>query len=150
MAEDWERSLVTVYFFTGLRRGEVIGLSWSTSSSTTIYLIVDQTVGDTEGRNRKLPAVRRKVQFGVRVRTELLAQRRRVELNSAYVFPNENGQPLNPHWLGQKLRPRIVERAGVELRPIGRTRHTYAALILQRGAPLAWLLRQMGIQPFKC
>jgi len=39
---------------------------------------------------------------------------------------------------------RILERALVPYRPIGQTRHTYAVMMLQRGAPLVWLQRQMG------
>ena len=38
----------------------------------------------------------------------------------------------------------VLDRAGCGIRPIGQTRHTYAVLMLQRGAPLAWLKRQMG------
>ena len=43
-AEDWERSLITVYFFTGLRRGEVIGLTWNNVFLDRDYLIVAQTI----------------------------------------------------------------------------------------------------------
>jgi integrase len=39
---------------------------------------------------------------------------------------------------------RVLERARVQNRPIGQTRYTYAVMMLQRGAPLAWLQRQMG------
>jgi integrase len=143
-AEDWERSLVTVYFFTGLRRGELIGLTWSNVFLERDYLIVAQTVGRYGKTKPKTSGSRRKVQFGARVREELLAQRRRVEFSSIYVFPNQSGKPLNAQWLGQLVWPRVLERAEVEYRPIGQTRHTYAALMLQRGGPLAWLQRQMG------
>jgi integrase len=33
-SEGWERSLSTVCFFTGMRRGEVLGLRWSGVFST--------------------------------------------------------------------------------------------------------------------
>jgi len=121
-AEDWERSVVTVYFSTGLRRGELIGLTWSNVFLERDYLIVVQTVGRYGKTKPKTSGSRRKVQFGARVREELLAQRRRIEFSSAYVFPNQSGHPLNPHWLGQVFWPRILERAGVEYRPIGQTR----------------------------
>jgi integrase len=39
---------------------------------------------------------------------------------------------------------RLLDRAAVPYRPIGQTRHTYAVMMLQGGAPLAPLQRQMG------
>jgi integrase len=32
-AEGWERALVTLYFFTGIRRGEALALTWTGSTS---------------------------------------------------------------------------------------------------------------------
>ena len=143
-APDWRRALVTLYFFTGLRRGEGLGLTWNNLSLDESQLIVAQSVG-RYGRTRpKTAASRRRVQFGPRVRDELLAQRRRVELASSYVFPNRSGEALNHRWVAQVMWRQILDRAGVNYRPIGQTRHTYAALMLQRGAPVAWLQRQMG------
>jgi integrase len=143
-AEGWEKSLVALYFFTGLRRGEGLGLTWSNVFPDDGYLVVTHSVG-RYGRTRpKTTASRRKVQFGPRVRAELLAQRRRIKLSSAYVFPNQAGSALNQRWLAQELWRRVLERSRVRYRPIGQTRHTYAVMMLQRGAPLAWLQRQMG------
>jgi integrase len=143
-AEGWEKSLVALYFFTGLRRGEGLGLTWNNVFPEDGHLTVTHSVGRYGRTKPKTTASRRKVQFGPRVRAELLAQRRRVELSSAYVFPNQAGSALNPRWLAQALWRRVVERADVQYRPIGQTRHTYAVLMLQRGAPLEWLQRQMG------
>ena len=143
-AGGWEKSLVALYFFTGLRRGEGLGLTWNNVFPDDGHLIVTHSVGRYGRTKPKTNASRRKVQFGPRVRAELLAQRRRVELSSAYVFPNQAGSALNQRWLAQELWRRVLERARVQYRPIGQTRHTYAVMMLQRGAPLAWLQRQMG------
>jgi integrase len=135
---------LALYLFTGLRRGEGLGLTWNNVFPDDGHLIVTHSVGRYGGTKPKTTASRRKVQFGPRVRAELLAQRRRVELSSAYVFPNQAGSALNQRWLAQELWRRVLERARVQYRPIGQTRHTYAVMMLQRGAPLAWLQRQMG------
>lgn len=128
----------------GLRRGEGLGLTWNNVFPDDGHLVVTHSVGRYGRSKPKTTASRRKVQFGPRVRAELVAQRRRVGLSSAYVFPNQAGSALNQRWLAQELWRRVVERARVEYRPIGQTRHTYAVLMLQRGAPLAWVQRQMG------
>lgn len=143
-AEGWEQSLIAVYFFTGLRRGEGLGLTWNNVFLDDGHLIVTHSVGRHGRTKPKTTASRRKVQFGPRVRAELLAQRRRVELSSPHIFPNRAGSALNQRWVGQEMWRRLLDRAGVKYRPIGQTRHTYAVMMLQRGAPLAWLQRQMG------
>jgi integrase len=38
----------------------------------------------------------------------------------------------------------LVERAEVAYRPLMQTGHTYATLMLQKGAPIDWLQKQMG------
>ena len=143
-ADGWERSLVAVYFFTGLRRGEGLGLTWNNVFLDDGHLIVTHSVGRYGRTKPKTAASRRKVQFGPRIKAELFAQRRRVELSSPHVFPNRAGSTLNQRWVAQNMWRRTLDRAGVPYRPIGQTRHTYAVMMLQGGAPLAWLQRQMG------
>jgi hypothetical protein len=59
------------------------------------HVLVTHSLG-RYGRTRpKTTASRRKVQFGPRVRADLIAQRRRVELSSPHVFPNRAGSALN-------------------------------------------------------
>jgi integrase len=91
VAEGWEKSLVALYFFTGLRRGDGLGLTWNNVFPDDGHLIVTRSVGRYGRTKPKTTASRRKVQFGPRVRAELLAQRRRVKLSSACVFPNQVG-----------------------------------------------------------
>jgi integrase len=79
-----------------------------------------------------------------RVREELLKQRDRVKLRSEFVFPNRSWKPLNVNWVTKALWPRLVEKAKVPYRPLMQTRHTYATLMLQKGAPIDWLQKQMG------
>ncbi|MDQ2947520.1 MAG: hypothetical protein M3Y27_16565 [Acidobacteriota bacterium] len=38
-AEGWERTLVTLYFFTGIRRGEALALTWD-----RVYLDRDRSL----------------------------------------------------------------------------------------------------------
>jgi hypothetical protein len=90
----------------------------------------------------------RDIEMLPRVREALLEQRRwvtgRFELGSEFVFPNGVGRPLQVHNFSFHVWPRIVKQAGVPYRALKQTRHTFATLMLQHGAPLDWLQRQMG------
>jgi len=98
------------------------------------YAISQRFPGDMAGTGRKPTASRRKVQFGPRVRAQLVAQRRRLELSSPHVFPNRAGAALNLRWMSPQMWRRVLKRADVAYRPIGQTPHTYAVMMLQRGA----------------
>src|SRR6266481_3509314 len=86
----------------------------------------------------------RYVQMLPRVREELLKQRDRIKLRSEFVFPNRAWKALNVNWVTKALWPWLVEKAEVPYRPLMQTRHTYATLMLQKGAPIDWLQKQMG------
>jgi hypothetical protein len=84
------------------------------------------------------------IQYGPRVRAELLKQRERVQLRSKYVFPNESGASPNVRWETDVVWRRILVRAEVAHRPIGQCRHSFAVLALKQHKPLNWIQRQMG------
>lgn len=143
-AQPWERSLLTVCFFTGMRRGEVFGLKWSSIFFDRDRILVRNSLTRHGESSPKSKTSFRYVQMLPRVREELVKQRDRVKLRSEYVFPNREWKALNVNWVTKVLWPRIVKRAEVPYRPLMQTRHTYATLMLQKGAPIDWLQKQMG------
>jgi integrase len=81
-----------------------------------------------------------------RVREELLKQRDRIKLRSEFVFPNRAWKALNVNWVTKALWQRLVEKAEVPYRPLMQTRHTYATVVFQKGAPIKSIgsRKQMG------
>ncbi len=144
-AEGWERALLTFYFFTGVRRGEALALTWDKVYLDRDRALINRSLSDRYGvTTPKTKSSRRLIQFGPRVRAELLKQRERVQLRSKYVFPNERGGPLNVRWATDVVWRRILGRAAVPHRSIGQCRHSFAVLALKRRKPLNWIQRQMG------
>ncbi len=144
----WERRLLEVLFFTGMRRGEAFGLRWSNVFFDRDAIAVRRSLTIHGESSPKTGRSIRDIEMLPRVRDALLEQRRwvtgRFELGSEFVFPNGVGSPLEVHNFSFRVWPRIVRQAGVPYRALKQTRHTFATLMLQHGAPLDWLQRQMG------
>ena len=75
---------------------------------------------------------------------EALKQRDLVKLMSEFVFPNRSWMSFNGNWGDKGVVAAVGRRAEVPYRPLMQTRHTYATLMLQKGAPIDWLQKQMG------
>jgi integrase len=144
-ADGWERTLLTFYFFTGVRRGEALALTWSKVYLERDRALINRTLTARHGiTTPKTKSSRRLIQFGPRVRDELIKQRERGQLRSQFVFPNREGERINVRWATDKVWRRIVERAQVPYRSIGQCRHSFAVLALKQRKPLNWIQRQMG------
>ena len=113
-----ERSLLTVCFFTGVRRGEALGLRWSGVFFDKERILVRRSLTRHGESSPKSKTSFRYVQMLPRVREELLKQRDRVKLRSEFVFPNRGWKALNVNWVTKALWPRLVERAEVPYRPL--------------------------------
>jgi integrase len=110
-SEGWERSLLSVCFFTGMRRGEVLGLRWSGVFFDRDRILVRRSLTRHGESSPKSKTSFRYVQILPRVREELLKQRDRVKLRSEFVFPNKAWKALNVNWVTRALWPRLVEKA---------------------------------------
>lgn len=119
-AEGWQRALVMLYFFTGIRRGEALALTWDRVYLDRDRALINRSLSVRYGiTTPKTKSSRRMIQYGPRVRAELLKQRERVQLRSKYIFPNESGAAPNVRWATDVVWRRILARAEVPHRPIG-------------------------------
>jgi len=62
---------------------------------------------------------------------------------AAWLFPHESNQPLKVR-TGQRLFPLLCRRAGVPEHSMYDLRHSYATWMLQAGAPLGYVSKQLG------
>jgi integrase len=139
---------------SGLRRGEVIGLQWDDVDVVVLRLHVRRSVSDVHGvrQERTTKGNRsRRVAISKDFAERLAAWRVSCggERAAGYVWPGNDGKPMNAHSPNQSLtrvlrRARLVDQDGVPLVTPHGLRHTAASLMLAASVPLIVVSRQLG------
>jgi integrase len=131
------RILITVALYTGMRRGEMLSLTWSDLDARSGWI---RLRGDTtkSGRTRwvpVLPTVQAMFDF---LATDANGDRKPAE---GPVFSNEVGEPVRNFrtaWKATLERARITDYRWHDLR------HEYASRLAERGVPLVQVQELLG------
>lgn len=132
----------------GLRRGELLGLRWSSVNLEEGYLAVDETLivaaGKTASSRPKTTAGRRRVPLDPALVARLRAHRARqaserlaagaAYSDAGYVIADELGRPYYPGTISVMFK-RLAAEAGVPTIRLHDTRHTALSLMLASGTP---------------
>ncbi|MGN6325729.1 site-specific integrase [Pseudolysinimonas sp.] len=144
--------------FTGMRRGELIGLSWEDVDLESGEIIVRKQhvqVGKqvVEGSIKTDAGQDRRVSLGPQAIGALMAWRIRQEsekeaagdawVDTGRVFTREDGTAVLPHSMTQAFN-RIVTRAGLPAARLHDLRHVAASLMLAGGTALVVVSKRLG------
>ena len=146
-----------MFVTTGMRRGEVLGLSWSeTNLDRGDVSIIEArvTVGhDVVVSEPKTPRSRRRIAIDPQTVVVLRDWRKlqleyRLRWGSSWqdcglVFTREDGSALHPDAVSG-LFERQIEAAGLPRIRLHDLRHTWASLALQQGVPLKVVSERLG------
>ena len=141
--------------FTGMRRGELLGLRWedfdegaATVSVNRGLVAIDYEVHETRG---KTPNARRRIDLDPTTVSVLTAWRgwqaaeqRTAGIETAgWMFTDGGGEPIHPHALSQTFE-RISRRAGVPVIRLHDLRHTHGTLLISSGVPVKVVSERLG------
>jgi integrase len=131
-------------FFTGMRFGEMSALKWKNVDFKLGVIKVRETrVKGEEGRPKTKKAVRDIAMLHPVVEV-LRDQRKRTMGKSEYVFLNQYHRPLFPGSVNEHVWKPALRKAGLEVRRLYETRHTFATLMLDAGELPRWVQKMMG------
>ena len=146
---DWLVWLLTG-LRTGLRAGELLALQWGDLNWRGSFLVVRRNFvrGQlTTPKNHQ----QRRIDLSRQLRAELYLWRRKQRTARlkhgqpfpVWVFPSVTGTALDESNVRKALN-RILDAAGLHRRGPHQMRHTFASLLLQEGAPITYVSRQLG------
>ncbi len=143
---------------TGMRRSELLGLSWSDVDLDRRSLSITHTVvkgpeGVVRRRDTKTRTSKRHVSLDAATVAQLRDHRRRQleeriawgegYQNSNLVFGREDGTLLRPTWVSRRF-DKLVSEAGCPRIRLHDVRHTWATLALVNGVPMKVVSERLG------
>jgi integrase len=145
--------LVVLAVSCGARRGEILGLQWSSVKlGKHPHIVIDQQQVQVGGRsmvgkpkseagNRKIPLTPEAV-AAVKEHRDIV---RKLGLSlDSYVFMNREGFPVSVSALAKNVWAPLLRKLGIRHRGIHHCRHTFATFALHAGVSIVELSKLLG------
>ena len=136
--------LLFTAIFTGMRKGEILALTWDSINWITQKITVDKNYtygGLGTPKTGKIRVIDMSNELA-KVLKEWRLACPNSELN--LVFPNSNGNYQSADNLAKRRFLPALNRAGIDKIRFHDLRHTYASLLLANGAPMKYVQHQIG------
>lgn len=146
LSAPWKRRIIRLrnltlfatLLYTGLRKGELLGLRINDLSLDRLELTVRAET--SKSRLRRVIPISSKLLFALE---DYLAERRRLPLPSEHLFTDASGRrPLTPEGL-KHLVNQVKDATGVQFH-LHQFRHTFAVNFLNKGGDVAKLKQLLG------
>lgn len=149
-------------FASGLRRSELLGLTWSDIDFFKSTLTVNQTVlrigndivlspTTKTATSKRTITVDNDTMDALR-RLKIAVDKERLKnfrwINNNLVFPGKNGKPMRPDYVS-KLAKKYGRAIGIEEFTMHAVRHTHATLLLESGVNIKVVQERLGHSTIK-
>jgi integrase len=138
-AEEPYKTLYMLAAETGLRAGELCGLTWENIDIEKGIVFVRQSVWRRRVQSPKSKTALRAVTISDHLAEHLRQQRR-----TGFLFASKDGRPTSQFFVVQrKLRP-LLERLGIEAGGLHAFRHAHGSMMGNIGIPVKVIQERMG------
>ena len=159
-ADEMHRAIIRLLLFTGMRRGEILGLRWSDvgfdkgtlNICRTLQFLPDRGIFVDKTKNKSSEREIRLSQIAVNdLRAHRVAQLEyRLSVGSHwlgtvdYIFTNDEGNPLKPDSVSSWFAKFVKNNTDLPPITLHSLRHTNATLQLAAGVPITTVAKRLG------
>uniref|UniRef100_UPI00404710CA site-specific integrase n=1 Tax=Aliarcobacter sp. TaxID=2321116 RepID=UPI00404710CA len=142
--EDYTlRNILGLGFYSGMRIGEIFGLTWSDINFNSYTISINRTVTQGFLQTPKTKSSIRTIDMLPQAETYLLDQRKRVGLSN-FVFLGQRGKRFNRSVDLYNRWKNLLKTLNIEYRSIYQTRHSFASNMLSNQEDLNWVSFMLG------
>ena len=159
-ADEMHRAIIRLLLFTGMRRGEILGLRWSDVDfdkgtlkiCRTLQFLPDRGIYVDKTKNKSSEREIRLPQIAVNdLRAHKVAQLEyRLSVGSHwlgtvdYIFTNDEGNPMKPDSVSSWFSKFVKDKTDLPPITLHSLRHTNATLQLAAGVPITTVSKRLG------
>jgi len=136
--------LIFTATFTGMRQGELLALSWDKIDWINRKIIIDANYTLREVTTPKSNKTRTIDMSEGLVKVLKEWKLRCVNNGKNLVFPNKEGNYIDPNNLNKRVYHPLIEKAGVKTVRFHDLRHTFASLLIAKNIPIKYIQSQLG------
>jgi integrase len=139
------RVLFMLAIMSGVRRGELLGLKWDAVDWKNNQIRIKRTFNSGKWYQPKTKASNRSIDIGPSMMMELRKWKLVCPVSKLnLVFPNEQGEPIEPTYLRREHFYPALKAAGAKQIRFHDLRHTYASILIKQGENLKYIQSQLG------
>lgn len=144
-AQGHIRNFLGISFFTGMRGGEILALTWDDIYFVTETISITKTVSRGVINSTKTTASERDIEMIPQARKYFEAQRLETGLKNSFAFLQEDMKSYH----GTNVRfyksfKNLINKLGLEDRSMHNTRHTFASIMLNNQIEPLWVSATLG------
>jgi integrase len=138
------RCLLMLAIFSGMRQGELLALQWGDVDWNRSTIKVRRAFSRGKLMSPKTATSIREVRVGRQLLVALREHQMRCGARSEFIFSARNGAHLDPANLMKRGFEPAVRHAGLRKIRFHDLRHTYASIMINEGANLKFVSKQLG------
>lgn len=138
------KPMFVLAFFSGMRWGEILALEWKHIDFNENEIYVRQSVNGGLITEPKTQSSNRNVDMLPIVKEYLQIQKDK-NLHKKWVFVNQyKDNYVRTDNLNNRVLRILLEKIGLERRPLRQTRHSFATMMLSKGEDILWVSNMLG------
>ena len=138
------KNFLGISFFTGMRSGELLALTWDDVDFETDTISITKTIAEGIINDPKTASSERDIEILPNVKEFLKAQQLQTGLKNTYLFLSR----ANTHYSNNATIyiefQRLLTKLKIAKRSLHNTRHTFASLMLNNGIDTLWVSNTLG------